>query len=130
MSTIEEVMDAVISMANETNPFAPVHRGALKTAPDVCCELDPSAPLMVFMTKNTVVPLAVVFNAKHQSLDEALEVLHAIHRGMAKRKNFPSTDRWQIVDIAASTAPRKIGRESDNTWLTACELTVKIFDKE
>lgn len=130
MSIMEEIMEAVISMANDTKPFAPVHRGALKAAPDVCCEMDTSTPMMVFMTKNTVVPLAVVFNAKHQSLDEALDVLHAIHRGIAKRKAFPSTDRWQIVDIEASAAPRKIGREKDNTWLTACELTVKIFDKE
>lgn len=130
MSIIEEIMEAVISMANETKPFAPVHRGALKATPDVCCELDPSVPLMVFMTKSAVVPLAVVFNAKHQSLDAALEVLHAIHRGLAKRKEFPSTERWQIADISAGAAPRKIGREKDNTWLTACELTVTIYDKE
>ena len=130
MSIVEAAMDAVIAMANETATFAAVHRGALSAAQDVCCELGPSGPESTFMTKDGVIVLDVVFNAKHSDLEAALDVLGNIHKALAKRRAYPSSAGWQMLNIQTPTFPRRIGREADNTWLTASALSVSIYDKE
>lgn len=128
-SAINQVIEAVIGLANATQPFAQVTRGALPTGNGLTCEIGPSTPSAVHMDKNTVVPLDLTFNGKHGNLQTLSDTMNHIHSALTRAWDYPSADAWQIVDIQNKNLPRIIGREGNNEWLMASALSVMIYLK-
>lgn len=130
-SVINEVMEAVIGMMNATQPFATVTRGALPTGPGLTCETGPSSPEMVFLDKNSYVPLDVTLNGKHSDLQTLSDAMNTIHSVLTRAKEYPEDPggRWKIVDITNQNLPERIGREQNNDWLMASALSVKFLWK-
>jgi hypothetical protein len=126
-SVINQVLEAVIGMMNGTHPFGSVTRGALPTGPGLVCEIGPSTPETVHMDKNTVIPLDVTLNGKHHNLKTVSDAMNEIHSALTRAKEYPSAERWQIVDITNQTLPQRIGREQNNDWLMASALSVKFY---
>ena len=126
-SVINEVLEAVIGLMNATQPFASVTRGALPTGSGLVCEIGPSTPETMHMDKNTVIPLDVTLNGKHRDLKTVTDDMNQIHSALTRARNYPSAERWQIVDISNQTLPQKIGREQNNDWLMASALSVKFY---
>ena len=129
-SVINQVMEAVIGLMNATSPFATVTRGALPTVAGLCCEISPSRPQSVYMDKNSYVPLSIVMNGKHPSLETLSDTMNGIHSALTRAKTYPEDpagSRWQITDIQTTTFPRIVGREDNNDWLMASVLSVKFF---
>jgi hypothetical protein len=126
-SVINQVLEAVIGLMNATEPFAPVTRGALPTGPGLCCEIGPSMAEVLHMDKNTVVPLDVTLNGKHPNLMTVTDDMNNIHSALTRAKEYPSAEKWQIVDIENQNLPDLIGRENNNDWLLASALTVKFY---
>lgn len=128
-SVINEVLEAVIGLMNATNPFATVTRGALPTGQGLVCEIGPSIPDELYFDKNTVIPLDVTLNGKHKNLKTLTDAMNGIHSALTRTRVYPSTERWQIIDIENQNLPQKIDREQNNEWLSASALTVRFYWK-
>lgn len=126
-SPIDQAIEAVIGLMNDTQPFATVTRGALPTHHGITCELGPSTPREMHMDKNTVVPLDVVLNGKHPDLKILSDAMNKIHAELTRATSYPSAEKWQIVDIKNYTLPERIGREDKNDWLMASTLSVEFY---
>lgn len=126
-SVINQVLEAVIAMMQATNPFATITRGALPTGDGLTCEIGPSSVQTVHMDKNTYIPLDVTINGKHRNLQTLSDALNTIHSSLTRATEYPSAERWQIVDIENLNLPQVIGREGNNDWLMASALSVKFY---
>jgi hypothetical protein len=127
MSAIDEAIEAAIGLMNDTEPFAPVTRGALPTGVGLVCEIGPSTPEEVYLDKNSYIPLDVTLNGKHPNLQTLSEAMNAIHSSLTRATEYPEGEGWKIVDITNYTLPQIIGREDNNEWLMASALSVKIY---
>ena len=126
-SVINQVLEAVIAMANETRPFARITRGALPTGQGLTFEIGPSAPEATHMDKNSVIPLDITLNGKHPNLMTLSDAMNKIHSALTRAKEYPSAAAWEIVDITNLTLPQKIGREQNNDWLMASAISAKFY---
>ena len=129
MSAINEVIEAVIGLMNDTEPFAPVTRGALPTGIGLVCELGPSTPEAVYLDKNIYIPLDITLNGKHPNLQTLSETMNAIHSSLTRATEYPEGEGWQIVDISNYTLPQIVDREDNNEWLMASALSVKLYQR-
>ena len=127
MSTINEVMEAVIGMMNATHPYATVTRGALPTGYGLTCEIGPGMPERIFLSKNRTAVLNVTMNGKHANLKTVSDAMNNIHSVLTRAKAYPEGNSWQITDIRNVTLPSIIGRETNNEWLMASSLSVHFF---
>lgn len=118
-------------MMNEDYPlgFGIVTRGALPTGSGIVCDIGPTSFSEMYLDKNSVVPLDITINGKHKDLKVLSDRLNDIHSSLTRRKNYPDSEKWQIIDIKNSLLPQKIGREENNEWLMASELSVEFLWK-
>ena len=123
---VESVMDLIDAMGN----FATITRGALGTSDGLACEIAPSTPQEVYYDKNAFIPLTLALNGKHNNLQTLSETMNNIIDTLTRRKEYPSGNGWEIVDITSGNLPRIIGREDNNSWLMAGDLIVKIYRKD
>ena len=126
-SAINQVIEAVIGLMNATTPFATVTRGALPTGIGITCEVGPSTPSEVYLSKDCYVPLDVTLNGKHYNLMTLSDALNKIHSTLTRATSYPSGTNWEIVDISNYTLPQIVDRESNNEWLMASSLSVKFY---
>ena len=129
MRVINEVMEAVIGLMNDTGPFATVTRGALPTIDGLVCEVGPSTPSEVYLDKNAYIPLDVTLNGKHRDLRTLSDAMNTIHSTLTRATEYPEGEGWKIVDITNYTLPQIVGREDNNDWLMASALSVKIYQR-
>lgn len=129
MSAINEAIEAVIGLMNDTEPFAPVTRGALPTGIGLVCELGPSTPEAVYLDKNSYIPLDITLNGKHPDLQTLSETMNAIHSSLTRTTEYPEGEGWKIVDISNYTLPQIVDREDNNEWLMASALSVKLYQR-
>lgn len=127
MSIINEAVESVMDLIDALEPFTPITRGALGTKDGLCCEIAPSSPEEVYMDKNQYIYLDLTINGKYADLDTLSDTMNTIHESLTMRKEYPSGDDWKIADIQTLTEPQMLGRESNNTWLMASSLSVRIF---
>lgn len=126
-STINSVIESVIGTINALNPFSTMTRGALPTDRGLACEIGPSNPETVYLSKNSYVILDLTLNGKHENEKTLLDTMNGIHSTLTRAHIYPSDLRWQIVDITNGMLPRIIGRETNNMWLAASSLNVKFY---
>lgn len=129
MSVINEVVEAVIGLMDDTGPFATVTRGALPTHEGLVCEVGPSTPSEVYLDKNSYIPLDVTLNGKHRDLRTLSDAMNTIHSTLTRATEYPEGEGWQIVDITNYTLPQIVGREDNNDWLMASALSVKFYQR-
>lgn len=129
MSAINEAIEAVIGLMNDTEPFAPVTRGALPTGIGLVCELGPSTPEEVYLDKNIYISLDITLNGKHPDLQTLSETMNAIHSSLTRATEYPEGEGWKIVDISNYTLPQIVDREDNNEWLMASALSVKVYQR-
>ena len=126
VNAINEAIEDVVAMMNETDLFATVRRGALATGESLSCEIGISVPDTHFLNKDIIVPVDLTLNGKHENLKTVTDAMNAIHYNLTRRKAYPAGVGWEIVDIVDATLPNIIGRETNNMWLLASSLTVKV----
>ena len=129
MSAINEAIEAVIDLMNDTEPFARVTRGALPTGYGLVCELGPSTPEEVYLDKNSDIPLDITLNGKHDNLKTLSDTMNAIHSSLTRATEYPEGEGWKIVDISNYTLPQIVDREDNNEWLMASALSVKVYQR-
>jgi hypothetical protein len=79
----------------------------------------------IFLDIGSNEEMNVVCNGKNTQQQAVINQLEAIHAALTRRKDFPSTDTWQIYAIETTASPRLIGREQNSQWLYGSSLRVK-----
>jgi hypothetical protein len=126
MSIINEAVDAVMDLIDELGLYAQIKRGALGTGATLCCEVGPSSPAEVYLDKNQYIPIDLTINAKNSDLETVSDAMNTIHESLTMRTDYPAGSDWKIVDVSTYTEPQIIGRESDNSFVMASSLSVKV----
>lgn len=118
-----EVLQAVIDMA-QAAAGAKVVLGSLP--PDNGLAMTGNASSYpIFLDIGSNEQMNVVCNGKNTQQQAVISQLEAIHASLTRRKDFPSTDTWQIYAIETTASPRLIGREQNSQWLYGSSLLVK-----
>lgn len=129
-SFLNEAVEAVMDMIDGMGNFALITRGALGTGNGISCEIGPSSPESVFLSKETYIPLDLALNARHSDLRILSDTLNRIHDSLTRARSYPDAPGWEIVDITTGTLPQIIGREDNNDWMMASSLILKIYRKD
>lgn len=124
-SILNQVIEAVMDMIDALSLFATISRGALGTGDSLTCEIGPTSPDYIWLDKNKFIPIDLTINGKHSNLQTLSDAMNSIHENLTMMFEYPSGDKWQIVDIATLTEPQVIGREQDNRWMMASALLIK-----
>ena len=129
-SIINQAIESVMDMIDGLGLYSGITRGALGSGNGLCCELSPSIPAEVYLSKDYYIPATLAINGKHDNLQTLSDALNTILDTLSTAKEYTSGDDWQIVDITSGNLPRVIGREENNRWLMACDLVIKIYRKD
>lgn len=125
-SIINQAIESVMDLIDAMDLFAAITRGALGTEESLSCEIGPTGPDAVFLSKNQSIPIDLTINGKHSNLQILSDTMNLIHESLTMRREYPISSRWQITDIQTLTEPQIIGREQDNRWMMASALLVKV----
>lgn len=129
MSYTTDILLEVIRLAQETDPFATIRRGALPPDNGICMEIATGAPETTFLDRRSVLSLSVVLNGKHSDLTVLSRALDAIHHHLTHLNDYPLTEAWQMLSISTASVPHQIGRESSGQWLFGSALTVTFLER-
>lgn len=127
---IDLAIESVVTLINAMDNFATMTRGALGTGNGLTCEIAPSVYSEVYHDKNALIQLTLAMNGKHSNLQTLTNTLNNITDTLTRRKEYPSGDGWEVVDITSGNLPRVIGREPDNSWLMNGDIVLKIYRKD
>ncbi len=128
MSVINDVFQAVITLANATTPYSNVVIGSLPAANGISMAVSTGGAKSTHFDKGAIYTLDIVLNGKHSNQQTVSDTLNDIHHALTKALSYPKTSTYQIIDIETNGAPGYIGRE-DNQWLYGSGLTVKFYYK-
>lgn len=129
MSYTTDILLEVIRLAQETDPFCTIRRGALPPDNGICMEIATGAPETTFLDRHRVLSFSVVLNGKHSDLTKLSRALDAIHHHLTHLNDYPITEAWQMLSISTASVPHQIGRESSGQWLFGSALTVNFFER-
>jgi hypothetical protein len=118
-----DVLQAVIDMAQAAAGI-PVVLGSLPPDDGIAMTGN-AASFPIFLDIGSNEEMNVVCNGKNTQQQAVISQLEAIHAALTRRKDFPSSDTWQICAIETTASPRLIGREQNSQWLYGSSLRVK-----
>lgn len=130
MSVINDVLLAVIDMAQQTNPYARIVVGALPVDNGLTMTIGAGAPATTFLTKGMPYEIIVALNGKHSNAQVVSDALHDIHQALTQTKSYPQTSAYQITNIATAATPSYLSREDNNQVLYGSSLQVKFYYKK
>lgn len=128
MSVYDDVLQAVVELANDTNPYAVVTIGALPANNGICMAWA-SGFLNTFFNKMGAVEMSAILNAKNTNQQAALDALSDIHTALNMTKSYPSSDNYQITNIETIGPPVYLSREQNSQWLYGSSLRIKFYLK-
>ena len=128
MSVYTDVLDAVVGLINDMNPYSKVVIGSMPPHNGISIAWTSSSN-NEFFTKRAAVEMTAVLNGKHTKQKTVADGLGKIHTGLSMRKQYPSAENYQITNISTISAPTYLGREENNDWLYGSSLRVNFFLK-
>ena len=114
MSVINDVLLAVIEMAQTDNLYATIKVGAMPEENGISMYIGAGSPETTFMDKGMSYEIRVTCNGKHASAKAVSDALNDIHQRLTQRKDYPSTDTYQITDIYTNSTPSYIEVDNGN----------------
>lgn len=128
MSVYDDVLQAVVGLANDTTSYAVVTIGSLPADNGICMAWGPGS-LNTFLNKKAAVTMTAVLNAKNTNQQAALDALSNIHTALNMMTTYPTADNFQITNIETNGPPSYLSREQNSQWLYGSSLKVKFFLK-
>lgn len=127
MSVNNDVLTAVIALAQATSPYATILRGALPADNGITMTASGGAPETTFADKGAVCTLDIVINGKHEEQEKVADALNKIHEALTKAKTFTSATAYQIMNIITTSEPNYIDRELNNQFLYGSSVEVTFY---
>lgn len=128
MSVYSDVLGAVASLANQTEPYTPVAEGFTPGENSLTIAWSAST-VSPFFSKKAAVEMTALLNGKHSSQELVANALGKIHTSLSMRKDYPLTDCYQITDISTLRGPSCLGQDENKQWLYGSSLRVRFFLK-
>ena len=122
----DDVLNAVIDMAEVTQPYANIIIGSLPPDNGICIT-GSSSPDETYLCKDMLMSMDVVLNGKHTNQQTLSNALGAIHVALTKTMEYPQTSEYQITNISTVAAPRLLDREQNSQWLYGSSLRVDFY---
>lgn len=126
MSVYNDVLTAVIDLAQQANPYSNIVIGAMPPENGISIAWS-SGNLNTFMNKKAAVVMTAVLNGKHENQQTVSDTLGALHTFLNMRTSYPQADNYQITNIETISAPSYLGREENNQWLYGSSLQIKFY---
>lgn len=126
-SIFNSVLLAVISLAEESSPYASILIGSLPADNGISIYIAAGSPVYD-MSKGTCYEMILTLNGKHAEQETVADALGIIHDSLSTRKQYPTTaDGCQITNIETVSPPAYLDREANNQWLYGSSLKVKFY---
>ena len=126
-NVIDEVLEAVRVLCNNTSPYATLTKGPLPPENGISIAIGAGAPDSTFLTKSMAYSLSMVINGKHSVESTVSNALNVIHDALVKATSYPSSTNYQITNIITTGAPNRIEREAGGQFLYGSSITVKFY---
>jgi hypothetical protein len=123
----KDILDIIVDMVKLNTSYAVVV-GSNPTKESIAVT-GFSYPFDTYLDRDTEQTYDVTINGKSGDQEALLRELSSLHRKLTLRKDFPHSDRWQIVSIDTTASPRLIGvEEAERTrYIYGSSLTVKYY---
>lgn len=127
MSVINDVLNTVIDLAEETMPYADIIIGNTPPTNGLAMFVSSGGADLTDLNKGMIYSLHVMANAKHTNQETAFDALCGIHEHLTKTKSYPNETDYQITDISTFSAPTLIGREENGDYVFGSTLNVQFY---
>ena len=124
---INEIIDAVMDLAENTQPYADIVRGPLPPDNGIAVYMATGTPDTTFLNKRIVYNFALTLNGKNASQQAVSAALNAIHTALTTATEYPATDNWEICDVETIALPSYLNREENNQYLYGSSLRVRAY---
>lgn len=128
MTVYNDVLLAVIQLAEQTNPYASIVIGPLPPDNGISIAWS-TGQLETHWDKRAAVTMQAVLNGKNSNAQTVADALNLIHTTLSMTTTYPEAENYQITNISTNSPPCYIGREENNQWLYGSSLTVKFYLK-
>ncbi len=128
MSVITDVFEAVLGLMNTEDRTVLI--GALPPDNSVAAYISGGGIKSTFLDKGFAYNLLVSLEAKNTAPQTALDTLNDIHQAVTQRKNYPTTEAYQITDVETVNSPFYVGREKNSQHVYGSTLRVKFYYKK
>lgn len=128
MSVYDDVLMAVLNMAQQTKPYANIVIGSMPPDKGIAMAYANGA-LETYLNKAATITMTLALNGKHNDQRTVLDALGKIHMELNTRKNYPATDAYQITNIKTISPPCYIGRDENGQWLYGSSLEIQFFTR-
>lgn len=129
MSFVTDLIDNIATLAESTEPYAPIVYGSDPPIDGICMISSGVGPFQTHLDKGMIYDLPVVLNGKNADQLLLLNDLTKIHETLTRRTSYSdiSTDACQVVDISTTAIPSIIGREQNKQWVCGSSFNVKFY---
>lgn len=127
MAIFDEILNAVIDMAEIDGLYARIVIGSDPPENGICAVMSGGSPAVVNMDTGMVFRKSILINGKHKNQQTVAEALGNIHTALTKTFQYPETDAWRIIDIETESAPALIGRGENSQWIYGSSVSVSFY---
>lgn len=124
---LNEIIDAVMDLAEDTNPYASIVRGPMPPDNGIAVYMATGTPNATFLNKRIVYDIALTLNGKNASQEAVSAALNEIHTALTTATEYPATENWEICDIETMALPSYLDREENNQYLYGSSLRVRAY---
>ena len=130
MSVVNDVLLAVIGMAQIEDLYAPIRIGSLPADNGIAMHIVIGSPDTTFQSKSSVQEIQCAIYAKNFDAEKASNALNDIHQALTQTKTYPQTNDYQIVNIITTESPNYLDREDNGQWLYSSAVSIRFFFKK
>ena len=127
MSALNDVLNTVIDLAEETEPYSKIIIGNTPPTNGIAMFVSSGGADLTDLEKGMMYSLHIMANAKHTSQEIAFDALCEIHKQLTKTKTYPNEEEYQITDISTFSAPTLIAREENGSYVFGSTLNVQFY---
>ena len=127
MSTINDVLNDVIDLAEQTIPYQKIIIGNTPPTNGISMFISSGSPTLTDLEKGMIVSLHVMCNAKHRNQEEAFDALSDIHKHLTKKTSYPNETDYQITNISTVSYPNLLLREENGEYVFGSTLNVEFY---
>ncbi len=127
MSDFNDILNTVIDLAEETNPYANIIIGNTPPTNGISMIISSGSPYLTDLQKGMLYSLNIMLNAKHTNQDTAFDTLSNIHKYLTKKTSYPNQENYQITDISTFSTPSLLLREENGDFVFGSTLNIQFY---
>lgn len=124
---LNNILLAVIALAEQESLFAPITVGALPAVNGLCMTIGSGSDVEMYRNASAYSTMTIVFNGKHKDQSALLDALDRVHKRLTTNWDYPQTDGFQITAIETDAAPSYLDRDDDGSWLYGSSLRINYY---